>query len=167
MLRINVLSLMCVVVCLIMPGVAGAKAGAAAKGTDVGDAGSAVVLEEGLAVYPRPLQTGTAMMHLRKGDAVLTNLEIQGSDGEAWCSIVGGADAIVTGYVKCDGLKMSKPQAPEMWRELPEPSSPGPEARGVPSLPPAALPPPQSGKSSLPRGGTTAPPSPSRLPAAP
>jgi hypothetical protein len=143
MLRINGLSVLYVVICLIMPGVACAKAGVAApKNADVGDAGSAVVLEEGLAVYPRPLQAGAAMKHLKKGDAVFTNLEIVGSDGEAWCSVVAGADGDVTGYVKCDGLKMSKPRAPEMWRELPEPSLPGPEARGAPALPPAALPPP-------------------------
>jgi hypothetical protein len=143
MLRINGLSILCVVVCLILPGIAGAKAGvAAAKSADVGDAGSAVVLEEGLAVYPRPLQSGAAMKHLKKGDAVFTNLEILNSDGEEWCGIEGGADGAPTGYVKCDGLKMSKPRAPEMWRELPEPSSPGPEARGMPALPPAALPPP-------------------------
>lgn len=145
MLRINGLSVLCVVVCLIMPGVVGVKTGvAAAKSADVGDAASAVVLEEGLAVYPRPLQAGTAMKHLKKGDAVFTNLEILNSDGEEWCSIMAGADGEVTGYVKCAGLKMSKPQAPEMWREIPEPSLPATEARGMPALPPAALPPPPS-----------------------
>ena len=145
MLRINGLSVLCVVVCLIMPGVACAKAGVtAAKNADVGDAGSAVVLEEGLAVYPRPLQAGAAMKHLKKGDTVFTNLEILNSDGEEWCGIVAGVDGEVTGYVKCEGLKMSKPRAPEMWRELPEPSLPVPEARGMPALPPAALPPPPS-----------------------
>lgn len=143
MLRINGLSALCVVVCLIMPGMACAKAGVAvAKNADVGDAGSAVVLEEGLAVYTRPLQAGAAVKHLKKGDAVFTNLEILNSDGEEWCSIVADADGEVTGYVKCDGLKMSKPRTPEMWRELPEPSLPAPEARGMPALPPAALPPP-------------------------
>lgn len=143
MLLINGLSVLCIVVCLIMPGIVFAKAGvAAAKNADVGDAGSAVVLEEGLAVYLRPLQAGTAVRHLKKGDAVVTNLEILNSDGEEWCSIVAVADGEVTGYVKCDGLKMGKPRAPEMWRELPEPLLPGPEARGAPALPPAALPPP-------------------------
>lgn len=143
MLRINGLSVLCVVVCLIMPGVACAKAGVnAAKNADVGDSGSAVVLEEGLAVYPRPLQAGAVVKHLKKGDAVFTNLEILNSDGEEWCGIEGSVDGAPTGYVKCDGLKMSNPRAPEMWRELPEPSSPAPEARGMPALPPAALPPP-------------------------
>jgi hypothetical protein len=144
MLRINGLSALCVVVCLIIPGFA------VAKNSGIVDTGSAVVLEEVLTVFPRPLGAGVALKHLKKGDTVFVNLEIMGSDGEEWCAIAGDADTAVTGYVKCGGLKMMKPRAPELWRELPEPSPPAESARGVPSLPPAALPPPQSGKSSMP-----------------
>jgi predicted heme/steroid binding protein len=142
MIRINGLSALCVVACLMMP------AGVHATNHDAGDGGSAIVLVEGLTVYPRPLEAGAALKHLKKGDTVFTSLEILGSDGEAWCALDGGADTAVAGYVKCDGLKMSKPRAPELWRELPAPSAPAESVRGVPSLPPAALPPPQPGKPS-------------------
>jgi hypothetical protein len=144
MLRINALSVLYVVLCLSIPGVA------VGGDADAGAAESAVVLEEGLTVYPRPQEAGAAVKHLKKGDTVFTNLEIMGSDGETWCTIVSDADMAVTGYVKCDGLQMSKPRTRELWRELPEPSPPVERARGVPSLPPAALPPPQSGKSPMP-----------------
>lgn len=144
MIRFNGLTVLCVVVCLMIPGVS------RAANPDAGEAGSAIVLEEGLTVYPRPLKSGPGLKHLKKGETVFTNLEITGPDGEEWCAVEGAADPAVSGYVRCDGLKMSKPRTPEVWRELPEPSAPSEAVRGAPSLPPAALPPPQSGKPSLP-----------------
>lgn len=144
MIRFNGLTVLCVVVCLMIPGVS------RAANPDAGEAGSAIVLEEGLTVYPRPLKSGPGLKHLKKGETVFTNLEITGPDGEEWCAVEGAADPAVSGYVRCDGLKMSKPRTPEVWRELPEPSAPSEAVRGAPSLPPAALPPPQSGKPPLP-----------------
>lgn len=140
MIRRNALSVLCIAVCFMIP------EGAAAESADVGEAGSAMVQVEELAVYPRPLEAGVAIKFLKKGEAVFTNLEIMGSDGEAWCAIAGDADMAVTGYAKCDGLKMGAPSAPELWREIPQSSAPAESVRGVPSLPPAALPPSQSEK---------------------
>lgn len=143
MIRFNGLTVLCFVACSMLTGEV------RAAHSDVGEGGSAVVLEEGLTVYPRPLKSGSGMRHLKKGETILTTLEITGSDGEEWCSVDGAEDSPVVGYVRCDGLKMSTPRSPEAWRELPDASAPPKTAGGAPSLPPAALPPPPAGNPSL------------------
>ena len=71
-----------------------------------GRAPNAVVLVDSLAVYPEMSESGSAVRLLKKGDAVIIELEFQTT--EQWCSIKRPSQASRLGYVLCQGLERIK-----------------------------------------------------------
>lgn len=115
MRRMNRFFAVCVLVCLIMTGIIAAKASVSEA------AEPAVVLQSGLVVYPAPAESGVPVKRLGKGDEVLTRVEIVDSQGVEWCDVLNRGDETMLGYVRCDGLKMMRPEKHENWREVPSP----------------------------------------------
>jgi len=76
----------------------------------------ATVKSDSLVVYEEMSTTSTIVKHLKKGDVVRVELEMQGSEG-TWCLIIEEGQATGLGYVLCESL-----DRPEQKSELVGPS---------------------------------------------
>ena len=92
-------------------------------------AAQATVKSESLPVFSRMDSTSDVVKTLKKGDAVVIEMSIQGEDGARWCSIRETAQSKSLGYVRCQFL--DRP---------PEPKAPAPSAPSVPAQPAAQTP---------------------------
>lgn len=79
------------------------SSGRTVRAQNPGRTPNAVVAVDSLAVYPEMSQSGTALQLLKKGDAVIIELEFQTT--EQWCSIKRPSQATRLGYVLCPGLE--------------------------------------------------------------
>jgi tetratricopeptide (TPR) repeat protein len=68
-----------------------------------GRAPNAIVAVDSLAVYPEMSESGSTLQLLKKGDAVIIELEFRTT--EQWCSIKRPSQASRLGYVLCQGLE--------------------------------------------------------------
>ena len=64
---------------------------------------NAIVTVDSLPVYPEMSRSGSAAQSLKKGDAVILELEFQTT--ERWCSIRRPSQTSRLGYVQCQGLE--------------------------------------------------------------
>lgn len=96
---------------------------------------AAFALQNELAVYSGPAESRAPLKYLTQGEEVLTRVEIIDSLGVAWCDVLNKGDESLLGYVRCEGLKILKPEMPENWRVVPAPEefrSPGEEPQKTP-----------------------------------
>jgi len=116
---IKILSALCVVSCLVLVGIIGGTPAVSAA------ADQAVVLQSGLAVYSAPTESRAPVKNLTLGEEVLTRIEIVDSLGMGWCDVLNRGDEAMLGYVRCEGLKILRPDMPENWRVVPSPEEVG------------------------------------------
>ncbi len=82
---------------------------------NVEPAGKATVKAEILAVYSRMSVSSEVVKSFKKGDVVIVDNEIEGSEG-AWCGIVEQGQTALSGYVLCKYLEQG-PQK-KSWQHL-------------------------------------------------
>lgn len=120
---------LCMVSCLALVGIVVAAPAVSTA------AEAAFALQNELAVYSGPAESRAPLKYLTQGEEVLTRVEIIDSLGVAWCDVLNKGDESLLGYVRCEGLKILKPEMPENWRVVPAPEefrSPGEEPQKTP-----------------------------------
>ncbi|MDD2337959.1 MAG: hypothetical protein PHD01_15455, partial [Geobacteraceae bacterium] len=60
-------------------------------------------------------------------EEVLTRVEIIDSLGTGWCDVLNRGDETMIGYVRCEGLKILRPDMPENWHVIPSPKEGKPQ----------------------------------------
>ena len=110
---IKFLSAACVLTCLVLAGIVGGLPAVSAA------AEPAVVLQNRLAVYSDPVESRAPVNHLNQGEEVLTKVEIFDSQGLRWCDVLNKGDEAMLGFVRCEGLKVLRPEQPESWHAVP------------------------------------------------
>ncbi len=110
---LKILPVICIISCLLIQGILCEKV----NGDD--GAGKTLVIPDSLPVYSKPAAKGNVVKDLKKGEQVITDVELTGADGVAWCNVRRESDETIVGYVKCEGLKKTGPSRPERWQPLP------------------------------------------------
>jgi hypothetical protein len=128
----KILSASGVISCLVLAGIIGGMPAVSAA------ADPAIVQQSSLAVYSGPSESRAPVMNLPSGKEVLTRVEIVDSQGAEWCDVLNRGDEAMLGYVKCEGLKILRPDMPENWRFVPSPEEgrlPGTDMQKSPASP--------------------------------
>jgi uncharacterized protein YgiM (DUF1202 family) len=89
-------------ICIFVAVCSIAALGLESKAESEEPAGWATVVSDTLAVHSRMSEDSTVVKHLKKGDTVTVEVEMEKAEW-AWCAISEGGE--ITGYVRCEALK--------------------------------------------------------------
>jgi clan AA aspartic protease (TIGR02281 family) len=81
-----------------------------------GPNGNATINDESVSVFSEPATNSKIVKSFKKGDVVVVDVEMEGTD-EKWCGIIENGQTGVAGYVKCKYLTREKIRQ-ESWRAV-------------------------------------------------